>query len=112
VAGGGGLAEEAGVSSSNHAEKSLKGRCSADARRLVVRGGEQPRGSQEDEAMSDSNVATEQERRPPSMDEIVAQQRRRLEEARTTMQEAAKDPDNREVLDKGKGHEGGSCLRF
>ena len=70
-----------------------------------------PRGSEEDEAMGDSDVTT-QERKPPSMDEMIAQQRRRLEEARKTMQEAAEDPDNREVLDKGKGHEGGSCLRF
>jgi hypothetical protein len=61
--------------------------------------------------MGESDVAT-QEQKAPSMDEIVAQQRRRLEEARKAMQKASEDPENREALSKGKGHEGGSCLRF
>ena len=61
--------------------------------------------------MAESDVAT-QEQKAPSMEEIVAQQRRRLEEARTAMQQASEDPENRETLTKGKGHGGGSCLRF
>ena len=61
--------------------------------------------------MADSDVATK-EQRAPSMEEIVAQQKRRLEEARNAMQAASKDPDNRESLTKGKGHDGGACLRF
>jgi hypothetical protein len=61
--------------------------------------------------MAESDVST-QERKPPSMDEMIAQQRQRLEEARKAMQQAAKDPENREALSKGKGHEGGDCLRF
>ena len=61
--------------------------------------------------MAESDVET-QERKPPSMDEMIAQQRQRLEEARETMQRAGEDPDNREVLEKGKGHGGGSCLKF
>jgi hypothetical protein len=46
------------------------------------------------------------------MEEIVAQQKRRLEQARNAMQEAAQDPENQEELTKGKGHDGGACLRF
>jgi hypothetical protein len=65
--------------------------------------------------MAESDVATQEQNAPqkaPSMDEIIAQQRQRLEEARKAMQEAGEDPGNREALDKGKGHDGGACLRF
>jgi predicted phage gp36 major capsid-like protein len=62
--------------------------------------------------MAESDVATQEQQKAPSMDEIVAQQRRRLEEARKAMQAASEDPENRETLDKGKGHDGGGCLRF
>jgi hypothetical protein len=61
--------------------------------------------------MADSDVATK-DQKVPSMEEIVAQQKRRLEEARSAMQEASQDPENREALNKGKGHDGGACLRF
>jgi hypothetical protein len=61
--------------------------------------------------MADSDVATK-DQKAPSMEEVIAQQRQRLEDARKTMSEAAKDPDNREELTKGKGHGGGGCLRF
>jgi hypothetical protein len=71
---------------------------------------DQPVPSEEDDDMADSDVATQ--KKPPSMEEIIAQQQRRLEEARKAMQEAAKDPDNREALNKGKGHDGGGCLHF
>ena len=65
--------------------------------------------------MADSDVATQEQEatsKVPSMEEIIAQQKRRLEQARNAMQEASEDPDNREEMTKGKGHDGGSCLRF
>jgi len=65
--------------------------------------------------MADSDVATQEQEAPPrapSMEEIIAQQKRRLEEARKAMQAASEDPENREALSKGKGHDGGACLRF
>jgi hypothetical protein len=62
--------------------------------------------------MADNVTTEERKGKAPSMEEMIAMQRRRLEEARKTMHEAAEDPENRETLDKGKGHEGGSCLTF
>jgi hypothetical protein len=66
---------------------------------------------QEEPDMSDNDVATDQ-RNAPSMEEILAEQRQRLEQARQKMHEAAKDPENREALSRGKGHGGGSCLHL
>jgi hypothetical protein len=80
-------------------------------RRLRKTGPGNPDNQEEDDDMADRDVTT-QERKPPSMEEIVAQQRQRLEEARNTMKEAAKDPDNRESLERGKGHGGGGCLNL
>ena len=65
--------------------------------------------------MADTDVAAQEQKTPqqaPSMEEIVAQQKRRLEQARNAMQAASEDPENREVLSKGKGHDGGACLRL
>lgn len=65
--------------------------------------------------MADSDVATQEQdasTKAPSMEEIVAQQKRRLEQARSAMKAASEDPENREALSKGKGHDGGACLRF
>jgi hypothetical protein len=61
--------------------------------------------------MNDADVVTK-ERTPPSMEQMIAEQKRRLEQARATMREAEKDPENREPLEHGKGHGGGACLHF
>lgn len=62
--------------------------------------------------MAETDVVQEAPKKAPTMEEIMAEQRRRLEEARRRMQEAAKDPSNHEPLTKGKGHEGGRCLKL